>query len=39
MQGEYLIRIAHTPAKKPAILGVMEVSEKRGEKANEAKDD
>jgi hypothetical protein len=27
MQGEYLIRISHSPAKKSVMLGVMEVSE------------
>ena len=32
IQGEYLIRISYSPAKKPVMLGVMEVSEKRGEK-------
>ena len=31
IQGEYLIRISHSPAKKPVMLGVMEVS-KRGER-------
>src|SRR2546421_716595 len=38
IQGEYLIRIVHSPAKKPVMLGVMEAAEKREEKANEARD-
>jgi hypothetical protein len=32
MQGEYLIRISHSPAEKPVMLGVIVVSEKRGER-------
>jgi len=32
IQGEYPIRISHFPAKKPVMLGVMEVSGKKGEK-------
>ena len=28
IQGEYLIRIAHSPTKKLVMLGVMEVSKK-----------
>jgi hypothetical protein len=38
IQGEYLIRIAHAADRKPVVLGVMEVSEKRGEKEHEEKD-
>jgi hypothetical protein len=29
VQGEYLIRMSDAPAKKPVMLGVMGVSEKR----------
>ena len=32
IQGEYLIRIAYSPAKKPVMLGVMDVSKKRERK-------